>query len=474
MTAVNARIAIFWDKSFLWGLIAYDTFRELGIGFDLLTAADIRGGALRADAGDLGGPPKGKGYDVLLVPGGWASDKIKSLGGEGVRAIRTFVSRGGSYLGFCGGAGLALRHASGLALVEVSRLPSSVRVPSFSGPIRLRQEAPDHPMWKGISGDSVFHAWWPGQFSLEGAGADVEVLARYGEPEAGSFVTDLPVLPGTDWAKWEGLYGINLNPGRLAGEPAVIEGRFGNGKVFLSYPHFETPGDKNGKRVLLNILEYLAGGKRAGKPCGPAQAAVTGENQAASPHQAAGEDNANLEKAIALTKELKNSADELVAFGLARQLWFRRNEWILQWRRGVRGVEYSTLYAMLDRLYEVIAAAGAIDKSAAAAGATDEDAATAGAIDESTAKAGAIDERTVARLERLREKSEPFFREAPRLLKLEGEAMAGGPINPLKTDDERIAALREKLFSSSKRCGGLYEEIISLADEILLPLLAEY
>ena len=115
----TAKVAFFWDESFLWGLIAYDTFRELGVPFDLLTSQDIRGGGL-------------EGYDILFVPGGWASDKIVALGEAGRERIRDFVSAGGSYLGLCGGAGLALSHEGGLGLAPIRSVPSGQRLPSFS------------------------------------------------------------------------------------------------------------------------------------------------------------------------------------------------------------------------------------------------------------------------------------------------------------------------------------------------------
>ena len=59
------------------------------------------------------------------------------------------------------------------------------------------------------------------------------------------------------------------------------------------------------------------------------------------------------------------------------------------------------------------------------------------------------------------------------MLLLERDALTRGPISPLKTGDEQIQELRERLFSNSKRCGGLYEKIVELADEILLSLLRE-
>ena len=54
--------------------------------------------------------------DLLIVPGGWASDKTAALRQEGRDAVREFVRNGGSYLGICGGAGFALDTRDGLGL----------------------------------------------------------------------------------------------------------------------------------------------------------------------------------------------------------------------------------------------------------------------------------------------------------------------------------------------------------------------
>jgi len=338
------------------------------------------------------------------------------------------VRAGGSYLGFCGGAGLALSHESGLALAPIGRVPTKVRLPSFSGGITLKPADPGHTMWRGFPDGAVFNAWWPGQFALDSAD-NIEVLAVYGEPAAGSFVTDLPVLPDMDWDYWERCYGINLQPERIIGEPAVIETRFGEGKVLLSYLHFETPGDKDGHAVLLNILDYLAG----------VEPDVGGD---IAPAACISEGNPPVDdEAVAIARGLKDSADRLISFGMDNYLWYRRNDWILQWRRGVRGVEYSTLYVMLNRLAATVPVTSPVEP---------------------------------AMLDKLRQLSaavRPFFEDAPKLLLLERDAMGEGPINPLKTDDADISALREKLFSNSKRCGGLYKEIVDQADKILLPLL---
>jgi len=440
MTTAGTKVAFFWDKSFLWGLIAYDTFRELGVSFDLVTAADIRDGQLSD-------------YALLFVPGGWASDKIVALGDEGRERIREFVASGGSYFGVCGGAGLALSHENGLSLTRTGRIPSSVRLPSLSGSITLAPSAPDHPMWRGCAGYNEFHVWWPGQFALDEAG-EAEVLARYGDPGVGSYVTDLPVLPSMNWALWEERYGINLDPERIRDEPAVIETIFGEGKVFLSYPHFETPGDTTGHRVLLNILEYLGGGQ----PVAVCNTPTSRASDAAAASCAADADASSHTAATAIetsgvANELLDAAGALIDFGKKNYLWYQRNDWILQWRRGVRGVEYSTLYAMLKKL-------AALMKTRSASGSM--------MIAEETPGRDLL-----VKIQRLQSLTLPFFAESRKLLTLERDAISRGPLSSLKTDNKQILDLREKLFSNSKRCGGLYEEIINLADEILLPLLRE-
>ncbi|MDP2854086.1 MAG: hypothetical protein Q8O28_07540 [Smithellaceae bacterium] len=52
--------ALFWDESFLWGLMAWRALAEAGLPFDLLRSEDIRAGALCR-------------HKMIFVPGGWAS-----------------------------------------------------------------------------------------------------------------------------------------------------------------------------------------------------------------------------------------------------------------------------------------------------------------------------------------------------------------------------------------------------------------
>ncbi len=68
--------AFLWDESFLWGLMAYNSLKSLGLPFDLVRSADIKKGCLQN-------------YKMLFVPGGWASNKSKLLGDKGIKEIKT-------------------------------------------------------------------------------------------------------------------------------------------------------------------------------------------------------------------------------------------------------------------------------------------------------------------------------------------------------------------------------------------------
>ncbi len=238
----DGKIAFLWDESFLWGLMAYKALKAAGLPFELVRSEDIKKGILEE-------------CKLLFVPGGWASNKIKTLGADGTAKIKEFVGSGGNYLGFCGGAGLAT--LDGIGLLNISRKPTKERVPSFSGRIGLNLSG--HRMWQGIT-EPVFHAWWPSQFLPDRN--DTRILATYGRAFADSFSSDLNVGDTARYGNWpdkEKLYRINLNPDRLLNGPAVVEGTYRKGKVLLSLIHFDTPGDANGAVVLRNLWRYLAG-----------------------------------------------------------------------------------------------------------------------------------------------------------------------------------------------------------------------
>jgi len=403
---MDMSIALLWDESFLWALTAHKGLRALGVEPCIVSAADVRGGAL-------------EGHGVLFVPGGWASDKSAKLGPEGADAVRSFVRSGGSYLGICGGAGLALDDRGGLALTHVSRVPTAHRVPSFSGEIILKPTDAAHPIWRGIRRPYSFTAWWPGQFHIP-ADSGVRVLAEYDRPGRGFCTADLNAsdveLYDDGYEKWEAGYGINLDPARLAGEPAIIEAEYGTGRVLLSYLHLETPGSRKGNRALANLLEYLKPQRQVCNKRGKASARKTCP---VSP------------EAARASEEMYRAAREFISFGERNMLWYWRTPWLLQWRRGVRGVEYSMLYAMLGEIR----------------GITD----------------GRVNDMVVA----LEGDVLSFFEDAKRLLMKERRALMGGSMSTIKSTDPEVDRLREGLFSGSKRLGGRYKDILDRLDAVI-------
>lgn len=408
---ISKGTALLWDESFLWGIMAYNALSSAGLDFDLIRASQIKAGCL-------------EGYKAIFVPGGWASNKLKALGEEGARAIRDFVRDGGTYIGLCGGAGLAT--LDGIGLVPVRRMATKDRVPSFSG--RMRIGVNSHILWEGVS-DPVFHVWWPSQFLIEDKG--VNVIALYLEAMPDSFSSDLNITDAesvSGWTELEQIYGINLDPKRMMGEPAAIECGYGKGRVLLSLLHFDTPGDANGALVLNNLKRYINGGDET-----PDSGGISGIET--MPVYGLDATDPDIQKTIS---EMVTVAYDIIELGERNFLWFWRNPMLLQWRRGVRGLEYCTLYIMLKEAADLL-------------------------------KKGRFGPESglSERLNSIKRLLLPFARKAKRLLLLERFAMQKGHITYERCDDPEIQALRNELFSGSKSYSGLFKNIIDRIDEIV-------
>ncbi len=436
------KVAFLWDESFLWGLMAYKALKACNLSFELIRSDNIKNGEL-------------KNYRMLFVPGGWASNKIKALGEEGISEIKKFVNKGGNYLGFCGGAGLAT--LDGIGLLNIKRMPTKQRVPSFSGRIQLNisehaiftpsplhpftpspihpfTHSPIHPFTYSpihpFTPSPIFYAWWPSQFLVDDK--TIKILATYGDALPDSFSSDLnvgDVEANGGWSELEDIYKINLNPRRLKDAPSVVEGNFGKGKVILSLIHFDTPEDENGAKVLKNLWEYLA-----------EQSNRTAEQQDIKgkiiPHE-----NYCSTALLHCCTDIEAAVDDLINLGIRNFLWFWRNPMFLQWRRGVRGLEYCTLYVMIKEIAEII------KKQQSEVSSQQSD------------------------LNKIKNLLMPFTEKAKQLLILERYAMQNGHITYEKCDDPKIQEMRTELFGNSKSYGGLFKKLIDEIDRILYMLL---
>lgn len=322
MAREAAPARLLWDQGGLWSLMALEACRDLGLAVRPISAARVAAGGLA-------------GARLLLVPGGWPARKLKALGAAGGRAIREFVQGGGAYLGFCGGAGLALRVDDGLGLVDLGRAQGHERLPGLSGPLWVEPgpQGQGHPLWRGLARPASLPVWWPAQFARPAAG--VEVIATYGAPAPGLCTADLVVdqVDPSAWPAKEAAYGQRLDPSCLQGRPAMLQARVGRGLVFLSYPHLDTPGEAAAGQALGNLWLAWLGTEALAPPPGPAPEP--------SPNP--------------LARDLADQAQALWRLGLDLGLWSPRHPQMPLWRRGARGLEF---WGLLRLCLAVAQAAG--------------------------------------------------------------------------------------------------------------------
>jgi len=343
------RVFVVWDDSHLWGLLVLRSLRALGVPHGILRAHDIAEGALSGKPGACGpsnggsaisgGGSPAQAPSLLIAPGGWARGRAQRLGPAGLAAIRGFVARGGSYLGFCGGAGLALtspREGESLNLCPWGRMGFAGRLQHFlSGDVRLGLNAgADAGLTPPGAGETLAQVWWPAQFA-PGDPKGVDVLARYAGLGPDFWVADLALahFPEETLSDWENLYGLQVRPDFLAGRPAVISGQYGQGRYVLSYPHLETPDSPQANAWLAHLLAALTDGRA--EACG---------NTTVPPWRV-GQEKIRWAEPVLL--EAKACLEAAIGLGQEHLLLFWRNPWLLGWRRGIPGPGINSLYALV-------------------------------------------------------------------------------------------------------------------------------
>ncbi|MBP3729867.1 MAG: biotin--protein ligase [Mailhella sp.] len=311
-------IGILWDASHVWGYLLLHAVRSAGISFRILRAPEIAQSGLSCK--------------MFIVPGGPARRKMQALGQNGLTAVRSFVERGGKYLGFCGGAGLAL--ADGIGLCSWKRENLTDRLQHLvSGSLECRIEA-GHPLVPdSIAGQSaLLPVWWPGRFDEPQEQGNARVLARYHAPGSDLYVADLPYasMPEEILAEWKDMYGVTLRPSLLDGMPCIVAGTRGMGEWLLSYSHLETPEEGPCKTAagtwFLHLLRTWSGQEPAVKmipPLNPDAMPVLWEDDALS--------------------HARRELEALLDLGRELGLLFPRRSWLLGWRSGVPGPQLNSL-----------------------------------------------------------------------------------------------------------------------------------
>jgi hypothetical protein len=311
-------VYLLWDKAHIWGLTARWALASMGVPHRLLKAASIAQGALS------GKPPS-----VLLAPGGTARLKSEALGAAGRAAIRAYIAAGGHYLGFCGGAGLALSGKDGLGLCPWKRAAYRNRLQHFiSGHIHAQTPA-EHPLGPRGTDTLPLPVWWPGRFAPQEA-KEVEILAAYLYPAGDVWLADLPLsaLPPGTLAGWEEMYGVSFRPEELSGQPCIIRNAYGQGSCILSYAHLETPDSPPANRWMAHLLASLTGHS-------PKQACCPAWDPAGLP----------LRWDEPAFNELRACLHQLVHLGCEHRLLFPRAPWLWGWRVGIPGAALNNFFA---------------------------------------------------------------------------------------------------------------------------------
>lgn len=336
-----SQLYLLWDESHIWGLLAAHAAASLGVPHRLVLASEIADGLLEKE------PPS-----LLLVPGGNARQKAEALGSRGRDSVRAFLHNGGHYLGFCGGAGLALTTANkheGLALCPWKRGRFDERMQHFmSGHLRMslpdasdsreiKESAYSHLIPTNISSSPVLPVWWPGRFAPE-TDSGVDVLASYDSPADDFWIADLPLadLPPDIFSTWKDMYGVAFTPSFLGDQPCIIHGSYGKGRYILSYSHLETPDSPEANAWFAHLLRELGG--------------ISTKQTAVSPwpigvHKDPQESGCLWQHRM--LNQIEVALREVLEKGLAHNLLFLRNDWLMGWRSGLPGAALNNIWAAL-------------------------------------------------------------------------------------------------------------------------------
>ena len=328
-------VFVLWDASHIWGLMAWRALRGMGLPCRLVKGKEIADGAL---LGKPGPHSPAQRPSLLLVPGGSARHKALALGAAGREAVRQWLAAGGAYLGFCGGAGLALSHArddEGLNICPWSRASYPQRLLHLiSGQVRATLTAGEElslplPVGSALS----LPVWWPGRFA-PGRDENVRMLAAYARPDTDFWLADLPLqgIPRHVFDAWQALYGVDLSADFITGQPVVISGHYGKGRYVLSYSHLETPQSPDGNAWLTLLLQRLAG-------LAPYSHLVPEWHVDALPP-------VQHEAALALLEALQGVRG-LLHMAVEHHLFFRRTPWLWGWRSGLPGAACNNLHTAL-------------------------------------------------------------------------------------------------------------------------------
>lgn len=196
---------------------------EKAFAIQVINAEDIRAGILSK-------------FDVLVQPGGSGSKQAKTLEESGVDSIRSFVKRGGGYLGICAGAYLSTNFYTWSLGILNAWVIDREHWNRGSGDVVL-QLTPEGKEFFGIHEDTIVVQYNQGPLLTPGVSsnvADYIVLGRF-KTEIAENGAPSGVMIGTD---------------------AIAMGEYGSGRVISISPHFEKHADQ--RYIIAKAVTWLA------------------------------------------------------------------------------------------------------------------------------------------------------------------------------------------------------------------------
>lgn len=217
--------------------------RADGLHVEKVAAEAVRNGVL----GD---------FAVLIHPGGSGSKQGKQLGEEGREAVRSFVRRGGGFIGICAGAYLASADYPWSLHILDAKVLDRKHWARGNGMVRV-----------GLTdrGRAILHTDAPNVSIYYGQGP---LLAPAGDADIPDYIT---------LGAYETEIAKNGAPsGVMIGTTAIAAGTFGRGKVLCFSPH---PEKTDGLGSFVHrAIEHVAGKQVAGDEIDDAPRQASGGN----------------------------------------------------------------------------------------------------------------------------------------------------------------------------------------------------
>lgn len=189
----GVRVAIYNDSGVLESsaVALLNMFRWMNAEVNYVNHTEIQQGVL-------------DGYDIVVFPGGGTYYYSTSLGETGRNAVKEFIAEGGSYFGICGGSVFGTNSYLGLFNGYVSGAVNGSGTKLLQMIVNVNSTGPD------LSGEPLTYdlLYW----------------------DSGYFYSSNSTYMST-------VIPITLYPQN--NEPGMIACRYGNGTVFLSFPHPE-------------------------------------------------------------------------------------------------------------------------------------------------------------------------------------------------------------------------------------------